>query len=67
MQYRKVLPILGFAISAVHAAGFSSECTDITFNTNWLIANCPNNAGTSITSSVVLPDWIENVEGTLVV
>ncbi|KAJ5645678.1 hypothetical protein N7507_011689 [Penicillium longicatenatum] len=52
--------------SLVQAQGYSSECTDISLIDSWLIATCPTDDGTGeITSSVYLPNKIENSEGTL--
>ncbi|KAL3462136.1 Cyanovirin-N [Aspergillus heterothallicus] len=49
----------------VGAQGYSSECSDITFSNNWLIATCPTGSGEEITSSVYLPGKIGNNDGAL--
>lgn len=74
MQHRKLTILFGFIAGIAQAApspaaaaksGFASECSDVTFNTNWLVANCPNDAGTSVSSGVYLPSHITNNEGKL--
>ncbi|KAL4898979.1 hypothetical protein BDW74DRAFT_184169 [Aspergillus multicolor] len=47
------------------AQGFSTECTDISLNDNWLIATCPTGSGSSISSSVFLNNKISNNNGNL--
>ncbi|PCH04135.1 Cyanovirin-N [Penicillium occitanis (nom. inval.)] len=74
MQQQKLAALFGFMAGIAQAApspaaaattGFSSECSDITLNTNWLVANCPNDAGTSVSSGVYLPSHVTNTEGKL--
>ncbi|KAF2271515.1 Cyanovirin-N [Westerdykella ornata] len=59
-----------FGIIATQAAptatGFSKLCKDITLTGSWLVANCPDNNGASIQSSVYLPSKISNSDGNLV-
>lgn len=57
---------IGLGGSLVQSQGYSSECTDISLIDSWLIGTCPTDDGTGeITSSVYLPNKIENSEGTL--
>ncbi|EEA22430.1 conserved hypothetical protein [Talaromyces marneffei ATCC 18224] len=74
MQHQKLSAIFGFIAGIAQAApspaasattGFSSKCSNITFNTNWLVANCPNDAGTLVSSGVYLPSYVTNTEGKL--
>lgn len=74
MQHQKLTALFGFIAGFAQAApspaaaattGFASECSDITLNTNWLVANCPNDAGTSVSSGVYLPSHVTNTEGKL--
>ena len=74
MHHQKLATLFGFIAGIVQAApspaaaattGYSSECSDIIINTSWLIANCPNDAGTSISSGVYLPSHVTNTEGKL--
>lgn len=60
------LLVIGLGGSLVQSQGYSSECTDISLVDSWLIGTCPTDDGTGeITSSVFLPNKIENSEGTL--
>lgn len=74
MPQQKLAALFGFIAGIAQAApspaaaattGFSSECSDIILNTNWLVANCPNDAGTSVSSGVYLPSHVTNTEGKL--
>jgi len=60
------LLIIGLGASLVQSQGYSSECTDLSLIDAWLIGTCPTDDGTGeITSSVYLPNKIENSQGTL--
>ncbi|KAJ6010373.1 hypothetical protein N7451_001785 [Penicillium sp. IBT 35674x] len=67
MKFSKVtLLVVGLGGSLVQSQGYSTECTDISLIDSWLIGTCPTDDGTGeITSSVYLPNKIENSEGTL--
>ncbi|KUL87036.1 hypothetical protein ZTR_05772 [Talaromyces verruculosus] len=71
MQHQKLAALFGCIAGIAQAApspataattGFSSECSDVTLNTNWLVANCLNDAGTSVSSGVYLPSHVTNTE-----
>lgn len=74
MQHQKLAALFGCIAGIGQAApspaaaattGFSSECSDIILNANWLVANCLNDAGTSVSSGVYLPSHVTNTEGKL--
>ncbi|KAL4903322.1 hypothetical protein BDW74DRAFT_180186 [Aspergillus multicolor] len=58
------LALTGAAVAA--AASFTSECSDISVTSNWLVGTCPDDAGDDITSSVFLPYKLANSNGNLV-
>ncbi|KAL3461985.1 Cyanovirin-N [Aspergillus heterothallicus] len=51
--------------TAVAAAGFSTECTDVSVTDYWLVGTCPDDNGGEITSSVFLPYKLSNQNGNL--
>ncbi|KAJ5753086.1 hypothetical protein N7520_010003 [Penicillium odoratum] len=66
MKYlNAALLVAGLGGSFVQA-GYSTECTDLTLIDAWLIGTCPTDDGTGeISSSVYLPNKIENTQGKL--
>jgi hypothetical protein len=58
--------LLALTSAALAAAqGYSTECSDITLNGDWLVATCPTGNGDEIASSVYLPSKIGNSNGNL--
>lgn len=74
MQHQRFAALFSFIAVLVQAApgpaaagatGFSSQCSGIILNTNWLVADCPDNAGKLVSSGVYLPLHVTNTEGKL--
>lgn len=76
MYLSYIAGLLGFTSGLVQAgavpspvstrsSGFVSQYSDIIYNSGWLVANCPNEAGKSISSGVYLPLHVTNHQGKL--
>ncbi|KAL2829053.1 Cyanovirin-N [Aspergillus pseudoustus] len=62
---RSPIALILTSAAVVAAAGFSSECTDVSVTSYWLIGTCPDDNGDDITSSVFLPYKLSNQNGDL--